>query len=339
MHEQIIHRLQSTLRIFTEGETTYIQKIATARGEKDIIEQVELLSTLPRHLACHYPELIHATLDTSPSSYTMRYYPWSTFRQLVLKSRLDDSALFPFLKEVVRFLFEQQHRWRSHQAYPDYALHTYVHRIWNRLLDIAAEHPVLHDLVHCHRLTIGNEELPGASLLLRRLEPLLAQWFGPRVCSTHGQMGFSHILVDTQDPQARSFVLLDAKGRQAMFDPAYDVGKLWECSAGFFDWIEEEHFTLGEVSTDQQHVHINSLIFDFPDRLQVCMKLHEHLQAELTQWAEPGNQEHALLSYRVAAAAHLLGSVDFFYRMMGLNCAIASYVQGVRQLALISTLV
>lgn len=332
--ENTIQRLQSTLHLFTVGDTPCIQKIATATGERDVLEQIDLLRYLPPSLANHYPHLVQFNLEHRPFSYTMVHYPWPTLRHLVLYSEQDADRLFLFLQEVVHFLFEKQHRWQCQRAPSGYAARTYVHRIWERLLVVAKEHALLHALIHCHSLWVGEEKLPGASLLLHRLDSLITPWFGPVICSTHGQMGFTHVLIDTHDCTGQSFILLDAKGRQNLFDPAYDIGKLWECSAGFFDWIEERHFTLGEVTASQHQVHIDSLQFAFPDRQRICLALHERFQHQLEAI---GTLE--LTAYRVAAAAHLLGSVDFFYHILGLDCAIASYIQGVRQLAAIPALV
>jgi hypothetical protein len=327
-------RVQSNIHVFTQEDKTYVRKFATSSGEFDVLEQIKLLQMLPYDIALHYPKLIDFCVDSRPYYYTMPYYELPTFRELMLYFDLDAISLLKFAKNVFAFLLEKHHTWRKTKAEANYAVKTYIDRVQNRLARIASGDGNLRDILFSIRLLVGDEELHGVLSLLTSLEKVLNQYkfFGSTIYSTHGQMEFAHILVNIQDPHCKDFILLDAKGLDEMYDPAYDIGKFWMCSHGLFDWIEESQFDIAPISVAQGKTQINFLKFRLNERQNVCHTFHHLFQEYILNAYYPNNHDQALLEFEIAAATHLLGSVDFYYDMFGFTHAVVCFIQGIRLL-------
>jgi hypothetical protein len=324
--------LQSTVTSYPSNGRLLARKSATPAGRQDVADQVTFLSELPPAIAAHYPVLLDHDLSSENTFYTMPFYEFPTLRALLLQSKLGASELAPHVEEVLRFLVKVQYPLHVMEAGEDYLADTYLIRARNRLLSLASRNETFHRLIHSERLIVNGDDLPSplglvedalsGSRDLFQVSPTLR-------CMTHGQLESAHVLLNRENPG--EFVLLDPKGGGSRLDPAYDFGKLRQCTHGHLDWIEEGMFDLSGPTFEKNGTAVITLQYHKPDRLVVCSELHSIIESLLSSMSlEPVLGAGVTRMAIFAEAIHLTASTPFCYGRDSLDRAVACYCSASR---------
>ena len=330
-----IEGLQSIIEAQAIDGKLCVRKTATQAGQKDVEEQIHLLQSIPPSLRPHYPDLIDFNLTTSPFYYTMPFYDYPTIRYLLLHTQSDSQFICDRLEKVLDFLFNVQHKWREEDCPAGYIERIYWKRARTRLLSLATQDQAFKEIISCDYVFIGGERFISPLKLVDefssddRLNTIITP---TRICSTHGQMEFAHILLDTSPELNDKFILLDPKGMEHLLDSAYDVGKLLQCSYGYLDWIDEALFRIPNIHVDQNQVTIDKIDFNSPDRLQECSKINHFIESKVLDYGVSSQQESFYMRCLVAASAHLCATVPFCYGNGNLQKAVACYVAATQAL-------
>jgi hypothetical protein len=333
-HMKIIKNIvgtQSTIEVGFVGSNLVARKVASQAGSEEVADQVNLIRALPPSIARHYPRLLEFELSNEGGWYLMPYYSYPTMRTLILNSSLSATTLFNALRGVINFVFNTHHEWRKEVAGEEYFLKTYIKRPITRLQSMEVKHQYFVDISKAERVVIGSEELQSPIKLLNDIwnNSTLVESIQPAfVCSTHGQVEFEHILINLSGDNQPEFILLDARGSNHLLDPAYDAGKLLQCTHGRIDWLEEDWFDLGQIEASSTVFAAEHLHFGFEDRLDVCRELHENVVAEIISAAKIVDPDIFRIQMKLAEAAHLLSAVPFCYRRNDLERALACFFVG-----------
>lgn len=335
---KVIPGTQSTIQILVQGEQVLARKYATHVGAQEVIDQVEMLQAIPSEIAKHYPQLLDYEIKGDASWYTTPFYDNLTLREILLYSSLPDKFLHDVMNSVINFIFSVHHVWRQQTPPIDYVETIYLDRPIKRLEKMRSISPFFEFLFTTKEIIIDGERFGNPIHILDKLKTqkeAIARIRPKTLCFTHGQIEFEHILVDFSNTSPM-FILLDARGLNQLLDPAYDAGKILQCTSGLIDWLEEDFFDLGEIIYHDHFIDVRSLYFSFPSRLEIAASLNKYVEREILFYMQSKETEFARSKIYLAEATHLLSAVPFCYRdgseKNDLDRAIACALMGIKSL-------
>ncbi len=318
--------LQSKIEVLPKESGDVVRKSATEAGKNEVIEQVDLLLSLPDEMKPYYPEIVEYQVDKAPYYYDMVFIDLPTMRDVMLYGDQNVQVTIEQMSHLMDFLQGVQHRW-SNVAVPEgYVKRKYLDRAIKRLYGMADKDYRFKRIVDNASLSVDGEVFPNAIHTIDSIGSnglLIAHLTPDRLVSTHGQLEFAHIFVNANEPT--NFKLIDHRGINDRLDPGYDYGKLLVSSSGAHDWIEEGFVTIDHISDDLSEISVVN--FDKMDRLPLREGVNAAIEGKLVQMGE-----RTLLTSKFAEAMHLLGSVPYCYGAGHLDRAIACYVAGLRSL-------
>ncbi len=319
----------SKLRVFDRKGQLVVRKTASPAGEGDVKAQVKALKSFPEEIASHYPQLLGFNLEAKPFWYEMPYYDYSSLRMLTYYSTASASLLEAKLGSALTFLVSRLYPWKCESVPSHYFDEMYVERMRRRLAEIKDPH--LREVLDAKEILInGRSHQPPEALLSKILdggvqkEKLLPR----RLCSTHGQLEFDHILFDVSGKNDEGFVLLDTSGIDRLSDPAYDIGKMWQSVRAKVDLLKEGEFELEyELRSGCLAIHA----FEFTNsRHDISHDLCSHLKSQIQHSSGILNDPYLSVRSDFAEAIHLCSAVPFYFDPTDRGRkAIAFYLQGV----------
>lgn len=327
-----LERLQSRIEVFEENGAKIARKIATDAGSQEILDQIALFKNLPPGIAEHYPTLLDWQTHRRPFSYVMPWYDLPTLQELVLESARPPAEIASALSSVVKFLFGVQFRWKEGSVPRDYVQRIYIDRVFRRLPGIF-QSGVLHAVISAETVIFQDRELQNPIRLLSSIlakQPLMEALLPPRLGFVHGQIELAHILIDTSGPA--NFILLDARGPDALLDAAYDLGKLRQGTRSYLDWLERDLFSL-QWHLEGSRLVIDTMELDVPDRLQVCQQVDDALNTMVSPVSAELKDAHLLMRSDFAEATHLCSGLGFLFHGRHSERAVAGFLQAALSLS------
>jgi len=328
---EVLLTKSSRLEVLDGQGRLIIRKTGFARGIGDLRAQIRALQTLPEALLQHYPQLLRADSQEPPAWYEMPFYAFASLRDLVFELPVAPEGVETRLNHVIRFLFGCLYSWRTGPATEDYVERAYSGRMRNRIREIRERDPELNMALGAREVWVDGRSHENAETQLERiLQKCGRRLLPPRLCSTHGQLEFDHILFDLGEVQCKVFILLDTSGVDTLADPAYDVGKIRQCLCAKVDLLKQDLFEL-HYEVRRNTLAVESFI-TLNARLSVADRLSSYMNRQIRDAAkETGDPELEMRSH-FAEAVHLCSSLPYYYEPTeaGRKRTLALYVQGVR---------
>ncbi|MBO8164920.1 MAG: hypothetical protein H0Z34_14575 [Brevibacillus sp.] len=305
----VINGPQSTVFFIKMGNAYFVEKIATESGEAELLEQIEFYSQLPEHLQRYFPRLLGYQTEKKPYSMTMEMCRYPSLKDIMIYQGINEFVEAQ-LKSVITHVHQNIHAFTKSEASMDYVEKQYFERCFNRLRETQS-------LMKDHggwlenTLIVNGEQTENpihkTMRIIRELKEFLVPEF---VCTTHGQLGPSHLLISTESLGEYKFV--DPKGFHVLHDPILDVCKLGRAFLYGFDWIEDNQFSV-DYKIDSETLSVESFKIQGFDRDDMVHCFQKLLSSTIAHIGFP----NAELRVYAMVCCDLIASLPFGYKSGG----------------------
>jgi hypothetical protein len=307
---KVIHGPQSdiTMYINDHGDKV-VNKIATDRGNDDVLDQVEFYTNLPKNARKYFPRLINYQIKEKPYSMEYEYIEGATLRQLVIKKPLDTNIKNK-LTNTINSIHENVHNLIIREPETEYVNEVFFKRIDLRIqetIEMARSKTwFLNDYY------LGNQKINNPLKRIIKCLEISAEYLKPEyICSTHGQLGPSHIIY--KDEMMSDFTLIDVKGFNKLYDPLYDICKLEKGLAYGTEWLEDNQYEITfKIENDILYVE-NFELLNF-DRNKSKVWFGDIIDSVLMEFDYGKGSKYRLLSL---VASDIVASLPFGWKTDG----------------------
>lgn len=309
-------------------------KTAAPNATKELLRQIESLLNIDPAWSKHFPTILAAYIDVDPPYYIMRYWPYPSFRDLVLNAQITTATAVASLQRVFDFLFATIYEKNVQPAKEDFCTETHLGRIRRRLKFLSDISPYFHNLIEADSVEIGNRTFSNILPLIERIERnerLLRALQPPRLNEIHGDLELAHILVDVNGNAGYDFVLLDPRFPGAS-DVAYDLGKLWQSVEGLLDLIAAGKFQL-EMTGGSATPEFGRFEVSDPLSMPLLSDIAKAMPKFLERYDLIRMDPHWRERTEFSAIAHICSASPFYLKYDGREeVALALYLRGLQLL-------
>lgn len=301
---------QSDITVYiNKNDKKMVKKIGTDRGNQEILDQIKFYIALTEETKKYFPKIINYQIDEKPYSMEYEYIEGKTLRELVVKTPLDfglKSALIRTINEI----HESVHKIKTKKPDNDYVNRLFFQRINDRInetIKMADGNRWFLDDFYVN----GKKILSPVTRIINYLEISKKKLAPDYVCTTHGQLGPSHIIY--LDKMLKQFALIDVKGFKNLYDPLYDLCKLEKGLAYGTEWLESDQYFIDfEILNDTLHIH-DFRITDF-DRYESRKWFNYIINTTLSEYDYGTNAETRLICL---VGADIISSFPFGWKTDG----------------------
>ncbi|MFC1589929.1 hypothetical protein ACFL42_00395 [Candidatus Omnitrophota bacterium] len=221
---------------------TRVHKEATDERMSKLVDEINLLETLPEEWKIHFPKIALSHISADKVFYEMPLYNLPTLRRLLFSGVLKHKDVLRWIKRIVEFSFKMYKK--EILPMPDnYMDYMHFTRLRRRLEELSKKTEVFKKLIPQKTLIINRTEyknIPMVMEILKRSENVnkvlpefVSKW-------GHSDLHFSNVMIDLEND---NFVFIDPRG-YPFCDYYYDYGKLWHSVNGKYEFIAENMFEL-----------------------------------------------------------------------------------------------
>ena len=229
-----------------EIRDSIITKSSSANKDR-LINEMNYLINISESLKPYFPEVLSHEIKEEKASYSMPYYSYTLFSDLIIKKKLSKYQILKLFKSILNFCFKKLYQ-TDRQQTPQYFLRqNYIHKFQDRLLKSKGKSKIFDFLIKEKHLTFNGKKMINATIILDKLindSNLLAKLEPPFISIFHGDFRLGNILIDKSN---NNFILIDPRGSTPggmhCSDPIEDIAKLFATCKVNYDLIQ-----LGEVS-------------------------------------------------------------------------------------------
>ena len=310
-----INGTQST--IYIDETTNIVKKVATERGKQDTIDQINFYISIPEHIREIFPKIISYENGPEEYSYTYNYIDFPNLRHLLLEGQFNEKWNDK-LVSAMRYITNSVHSLEKSEASKEILYDTYITRCEKRVAEtqrfLEQDINLLHTDVYINGERINKPIRRILQFFNNNFELLVP----PYICTTHGQLGPSHVFLSEFDDR---FVLIDPKGFSKLYDPVIDFCKIGKAVLFATEWLEEDRYDI-EYSVQNKTVCVDKFVIDSFDSIQ----LNQYYE-ELLNRIPLFNEENARFRNMAMICADLIGGLPFACVAGGLKRVIALLAQ------------
>ena len=244
----------------SEKNLKFVRKEATEDKEK-LINEAKWLINLPKDLKNHFPEVLNYNLEGDHVYMDLKYYPYKSLRRSLMSGEIDKTKAKEILSKVFDFLFEKLYTKEIKNYEKDFVNKVYFDRIFDRLELSKKKSNIFREIIDKKTLKINGKEFSNIKPLISSLKSekdLLDALNPTRLSLLHGDLHFDNVLIDKENPE--KFILIDPRGKMygggVGGDYTYDLGKVYHCLNGLYDFIHENKFDLS-INNDLDDLNAN----------------------------------------------------------------------------------
>ena len=221
-----------------------IRKEAKGLGKQKLIDEINWLKRLPPDIGWHFPQIKDYGISEEIVYLEQPFYELPSLRDLLFNQAIDSKKALEILDKILHFLFEKVYLRETKQPPEDYLDEFHFHRIWYRLNKTEKNAPLFKDIINAKKSELNGKMLINIPPLISYLENNMntKNQLTPDFVSKfiHSDLHFENILVNLDN---EDFILVDPRGYKEC-DYYYDLGKLYHCVNGMYDFIHENRFSL-----------------------------------------------------------------------------------------------
>lgn len=221
-----------------------IRKEAKGLGKQKLIDEINWLKNLPPDIGRHFPQIKDYGISEEIVYLEQPFYEWPSLRDLLFNQAIDSKKALEMLDRILHFMFEKVYLRETKQPPIGYLDELHFRRIWYRLNKTEREANIFKEIITAKKIELNGEILINIPPLISYFEnnrnvrnQLIPDFVSKFI---HSDMHFENILVNLDD---EDFVLVDPRGYKEC-DYYYDLGKLYHCVNGMYDFIHENRFSL-----------------------------------------------------------------------------------------------
>lgn len=294
---------QSTIEIRVENNTKIIRKVATKRGERDLLEQVEFYKELPINLRHYFPNMLRYNNSICPYFYEYEYINFTQLREVINQGKISEKYIEKIYK-VFHTIISDIHSVIQKKPEKNYAFDLYINRSINRIEEASKMASI--DLMNMPIIIEENGYEFYLKSIVDYLEKNLISLEPEFVCTTHGQLGPAHLFLSEDN---EDFKLIDPKGFKNLQDPLIDFCKIGKAMMFGTEFIEVGAYKLDYFISNC----INVKSFKFTDaNINELHIYYKKILGEFKQYLK--GKERRLLSMILA---DLVGGLPFAYKTNG----------------------
>ena len=241
---------------YFEIKDSIITKSSSSNKER-LINEMNYLINIPQNLKPYFPEVLFYKINENKASYSMPYYKYPLFSDLLIKQELSESQIIKIFQSILDFCFNKLYKSDCNQT-PEYFIRqNYINKFQFRLIKAMGKSKLFDSILNEKHLIINNKKMINAPIILEMImnnNNLLSKLEPPFVSLYHGDFRLGNILINKA---ANSFILIDPRGStpSGMYrsDPIEDIAKLFATCKVKYDLIQ-----MGEINCDI----INKKIFE-----------------------------------------------------------------------------
>lgn len=299
---------QSNIVIFDDNGVKKVRKIATSRGNQDIVDQVDFYTSLPENIKKYFPKIESYQVEHEPYMMTYQYLEGITLRQLVIETGMNE-RLLKKLAETLKIIHDNLHTIITKKPEKKYVDELFFDRVNKRLEETRAY--IRNDWFINDYYLDGKLIKSPIKRILKCLNEIKYDLEPEFICSTHGQLGPSHIIYNDNE-----FSLIDVKGFKSLYDPLYDICKIQKGLKYGTEWLEDRKYKIDfKINQEKDQLEIfDFLILDF-DRVSMNRwfnKLNDQI-------FEDDYGKRANIRLLALVAADIVASLPFGYKTEGIK--------------------
>lgn len=303
---KIIKGPQSTVEIHEESNNKIVKKIATERGSQDLIDQVNFYNNLPIEAKDFFPQMYSYNIDNTPFTMEMEYIPQKTFRDLLIYDEFNEE-LQNKINNSLNVIHDVIHPIHIENATKDYVTDIYINRCISRVEEVKSmtsnSEWILNDFI------LNGEVITNPiKVIIKYLQEIKNLLIPDYICSTHGQLGPSHIIFSSEF----EFKLLDPKGFDKLHDPLIDVCKIGKAMLYATEWLEDQSYEIN-FSIDNSCLNITNFKINNYNK----QDMHKNFEKILDFVTDNYNVTNVRLKTFCLICADLIGGLPFGMKTEG----------------------
>lgn len=312
---KIIKGTQST--IYINETTNIVKKVGTERGKQDTIDQIAFYLNIPEHIRDAFPQMISYVNGPEEYSYMYNYIDYPNLRYLLLEGQFNEKWSNKLML-VMTYITDLIHTIKQSEPSRTNIYETYITRCERRVAETQSFLEQEISLLDADVCINGEIILKPISKIIQSLNDSFEFLVPSYICTTHGQLGPSHIFLSEVDDR---FKLIDPKGFTKLYDPVIDFCKIGKAMLFATEWLEEGRYNI-KYSIQNNTIYIEKYIIDNFDYNQ----LREYYEEMLDRI--PLFYEHKVrVRNRAMICADLIGGLPFAYIAGGEKQVIALLTQ------------
>lgn len=299
---------QSKVLIFTTNGKKYVEKIATERGEQELLDQIEFYANIPQELSTFFPKMLEYSSVEKPFRMQYEYCDLPTLKEIFLNEKFDgevNGQLIILLKRIQIELHSIQ-RCLSHEEYVE---DTYIKRCNSRVDEVKNLISINVEWLDDEIYIKGKKRENPILELLNLFREMSSQLIPEFLCTVHGQLGPSHVLISKYTDDIK---LLDPKGFKTLHDPLIDFIKIGRTMLFGMEWLEDDLFNI-DFSIKGGRLHIKSYKIVGYNQLKIASMFNDWIDLASNTYKNAKLRIFALIS------ADLLSNLPFSYKAGGLK--------------------
>lgn len=251
-------------------EKRLIVRKEAPKGNWKLEGQIRWLLQLPNDLKPYFPKVLCYDLKSNPIWYEMPYYNMPSLRELLFTGEIDSNEAVEFLHTVMKFMFSNVYS-RNHRKVHNWVETRHIKRVETRLAETTDKVPLFDRIICASSIELNDkryENVPSLIWKIKHTPRLMADLQPKYISMVHGDLHFQNILWDKKNEKV---IYSDPRGDVEGSDFAYDLGKLWHCFDGLYDFMHEDLFTL--KSKFVANIFCANLVFTHPSGVKVYKEI------------------------------------------------------------------
>lgn len=223
-----------------------VRKEANNDGKDKLVNEIKWLLDLPLEMKAYFPEVLnYDILSESSIWFEMPFYNGKNLREKIMIGEYDSDDTVIFIEKLLNWMFDNLYSKEVGETPINWVLSKHINRVFQRLIDSSLKSNRLAKLIDAEKIIINGKEyrnIKDVFLKIARRPDLLDKLEPEKLVMIHGDLHFQNILLD--DSNVKGFLLADPRGEMYGSDIYYDLGKLWHCFNGKYDFIHTDQFKL-----------------------------------------------------------------------------------------------
>jgi choline kinase len=222
-----------------------VKKEDDGAGRKKLINEIDWLLTLPSELKPYFSEVLAYDTQSEKVYFDVPYYGSRNLREHIMAGHFDSTTAVAFLENLLDWLFENVYSRKVGDAPDTWLEDKHIRRVLDRLVECSEKSETLAKLISSENIIINGVEYRNIRELYTDFskQTEIIEILNPHdLVMIHGDLYFQNILVYNETDTG--FMLVDPRGELLGSDIYYDMGKLWHCFHGKYDFIHTDQFKL-----------------------------------------------------------------------------------------------
>ena len=288
-----------------------VKKEGSGEGRNKLINEIKWLLELPAELKPYFSEVLEYDITSPEVFFNVPYYGSRNLREHIFDGHFDSDQAVSFLEKILDFMFEKVYSRKVGMAPENWVMEKHVDRVLDRLVECSEKSDVLAKIIQADEIEINGIRYRNIKEMFTQISKMkdFLKLVNPKeLVMIHGDLHFQNILVYSEND--RGFMLVDPRGEMNGSDLYYDMGKLWHCFHGKYDFVHSDQFRFS-LSWDG-NVPITSYELTNSYAVKVYDEIHKKFLKMITKYDTIKNDPYWEMKSLFAEVAHFC-SVSTFH--------------------------